>query len=159
MTRAQCPDMILKRASARLVALPVTSLRRLPRPARRRKCARSHPRHGRHKTTARRCRSGTLRWNRRAQPGAKWPHRTIRGFGHRCGSIAATYPLLVRAVYTWHSSWSAGRRLPYPPCRQRHCGKLRFIRAVRWLSNAFFTFEIAGSQYDEDTRLTISASC
>jgi hypothetical protein len=50
------------------------------------------------------------------------------------------------------------QKLAVPPCRQRHCGELRFIRAVHWLSNAFFTFEIAGRQYGEDTRLTISAS-
>jgi hypothetical protein len=32
-----------------------------------------------------------LQRNRRAQPWAKWPHRTIRGFGHQCDSIVATY--------------------------------------------------------------------
>ena len=56
--------------------------------------------------------AGELGVARKAQPWAKWPHRTIRGFGHRCGSIVATYPLLVRAVYTWQLPWSSGRRLP-----------------------------------------------
>jgi len=64
--------------------------RRLPRSAQGRRCAKSHPRHGRRKTSARRCRSGTLRQNHKARPWARWPHRTTRGSVHRSDSIVAT---------------------------------------------------------------------
>jgi hypothetical protein len=79
------------------------NLRPLRHPVRGRRCARSHPRHGRRRTTARRYRSGMLRQNRRAHPWAKRPDVTTRGRGFLFDSLVPTYSLLVRAVYTWHS--------------------------------------------------------
>jgi len=45
-----------------------------------------------------------------------------------------------------------------PRSGQHHRWKIWPIRVVRWLSNAFFRFGIAGRQCDEDMLLTISAS-
>jgi hypothetical protein len=104
---ASVQEIYFKSCPTSFLLAKATNLRPLPHPARRRRCARSHFRHGQRKTIAHKCHSGTLRQNRRAQPWAKWPHRTIRGFGHRYGSIVATYPLLVPAVYTPRSPGSA----------------------------------------------------
>jgi hypothetical protein len=79
------------RASFRLAKTVRT--RPLRRPARGHRCARSHPRHGRRRTTARRYRSGKLRQNRRAHPSAKRPDKTTRGSGLLFDSLVATYSL------------------------------------------------------------------
>jgi hypothetical protein len=77
-----------------------------PRPLRplapERKCARSHPRHGPRRTTARKYHSGKWRLSRRAHPWAKRPDKTSRGHGLLFDSLVATWSLLVRAVYTRH---------------------------------------------------------
>jgi hypothetical protein len=87
--------------------------RHLRRLARGRRCATSHPRHGRHRTSVRRYRSGESRRNRRAHPTEKRPDKTTRGPGLLFDSLVATYSLLARAVYTrCPVAWSKSPRWP-----------------------------------------------